>query len=106
VCCGCFYENVGCLIDERLSLFRFQGQTRLYKSKPSDFRMALEEAMLAEDGVLESHLGRREEVTHADAHPDGLMEATGSYVDEECYGQDQVRLVFLFMFCHWMRELY
>ncbi|KAH1204637.1 Histone-lysine N-methyltransferase ATX3 [Glycine max] len=68
---------------------RFQGQTRLYKSKPSDFRMALEEAMLAEDGVLESHLGRREEVTHADAHPDGLMEATGSYVDEECYGQDQ-----------------
>ncbi|KAG4938058.1 hypothetical protein JHK86_044199 [Glycine max] len=68
---------------------RFQGQTRLYKSKPSDFRMALEEAMLAEDGVLESHLGRREEVTHANAHPDGLMEATGSYVDEECYGQDQ-----------------
>ncbi|KAG4950917.1 hypothetical protein JHK85_044784 [Glycine max] len=70
---------------------RFQGQTRLYKSKPSDFRMALEEAMLAEDGVLESHLGRREEVTHANAHPDGLMEATGSYVDEECYGQDQLR---------------
>lgn len=101
----CFCKNVGCLIDERLSLFRFQGQTRLYKSKPSDFRMALEEAMLAEDGVLESHLGR-EELTGVDAHPDGLMEATGSYVDEECYGQDQVRLVFLFMFCHWMRELY
>lgn len=50
--------------------------------------------MLAEDGVLESHLGRREEVTHANAHPDGLMEATVSYVDGECYGQDQVRLVF------------
>ena len=94
MCCGCFYENVGCLIDERLSLFRFQGQTRLYKSKPSDFRMALEEAMLAEDGgVLESHLGR-EELTGVDAHPDGLMEATVSYVDGECYGQDQVRLVF------------
>ncbi|KAG5021742.1 hypothetical protein JHK82_017643 [Glycine max] len=67
---------------------RFQGQTRLYKSKPSDFRMALEEAMLAEDGVLESHLGR-EELTGVDAHPDGLMEATVSYVDGECYGQDQ-----------------
>lgn len=49
--------------------------------------------MLAEDGVLESHLGR-EELTGVDAHPDGLMEATVSYVDGECYGQDQVRLVF------------
>ncbi|RDX76501.1 Histone-lysine N-methyltransferase ATX3, partial [Mucuna pruriens] len=65
-----------------------QGQTRLYKSKPSDFRMALEEAMLAEDGVLESHLGG-EEVTDVEAHPDELMEATGSYVDEEYCGQDQ-----------------
>ncbi|MCI29659.1 histone-lysine N-methyltransferase ATX3-like, partial [Trifolium medium] len=38
-------------------LNRFQGQTQLYKSKPSDFQMALEEAKLAEDGILESHLG-------------------------------------------------
>lgn len=67
---------------------RFQGQTRLYKSKPSDFRMALEEAMLAEDGVLESHLGG-EGVTDVEAHPDGLMEVTGSYVEEEYYEQDQ-----------------
>ncbi|KAL2336200.1 hypothetical protein Fmac_010646 [Flemingia macrophylla] len=66
---------------------RFQGQTRLYKSKPSDFRMALEEAMLAEDGILESHLGG-EEVAGAEAHSDGLMEATRSYVDEEYFGLD------------------
>ncbi|KAG2380206.1 Histone-lysine N-methyltransferase [Vigna angularis] len=70
-------------------LDRFQGQTRLYKSKPSDFRMALEEAMLAEDGVLESHLGRGE-VSDAEAHPAQLMEATCYYVDEEYYGQEQV----------------
>ncbi|TKY64081.1 Histone-lysine N-methyltransferase ATX3 [Spatholobus suberectus] len=67
---------------------RFQGQTRLYKSKPSDFRMALEEAMLAEDGVLESHLGG-EEVADVEHRRDGLMEAMGSYVDQEYYGQDQ-----------------
>ncbi|KAK7292805.1 hypothetical protein RJT34_15659 [Clitoria ternatea] len=65
---------------------RFQGQTRLYKSKPSDFRMALEEAMLAEDGLLESQLGG-EEVT--EAYPDGLMAAPGSYDDQEYYCQDQ-----------------
>ncbi|XP_014492518.1 histone-lysine N-methyltransferase ATX3 [Vigna radiata var. radiata] len=70
-------------------LDRFQGQTRLYKSKPSDFRMALEEAMLAEDGVLESHLGRGE-VSDAEAHPAQLMEANCYYVDEEYYGQEQV----------------
>lgn len=79
-----------------MSLFRFQGQTRLYKSKPSDFRMALEEARLAEDGVLESHLGG-EGVTDVEAHPDGLMEVTGSYVEEEYYEQDQVKLVFLIL---------
>jgi len=55
--------------------------------------MALEEAMLAEDGVLESHLGRVE-VSDAEAHPARLMEATCYYVDEEYYGQEQVRFSF------------
>ncbi|ONK81166.1 uncharacterized protein A4U43_C01F25980 [Asparagus officinalis] len=32
---------------------RFQGQTHLYKSKPGDFQMAMEEAFLAESGFLE-----------------------------------------------------
>ncbi|XP_061357086.1 histone-lysine N-methyltransferase ATX3-like [Gastrolobium bilobum] len=69
---------------------RFQGQTRLYKSKPSDFRMALEEAMLAKDDFLESQLEAEEEVTTVKAHPDGLTEATGSCFDQEyyCEGQD------------------
>ncbi|KAK1302524.1 Histone-lysine N-methyltransferase ATX4 [Acorus calamus] len=34
-------------------LDRFQGQTQLHKSKPSDFRMAIEEAFLAEHGFVE-----------------------------------------------------
>ncbi|XP_057454792.1 histone-lysine N-methyltransferase ATX3-like [Lotus japonicus] len=67
---------------------RFQGQTQLYKSKPSDFRMALEEAMLAENGILESQLGA-EDVTDVKAHPYELMEATGSCADQEYYCQDQ-----------------
>ncbi|OIW02310.1 hypothetical protein TanjilG_11204 [Lupinus angustifolius] len=67
---------------------RFQGQTQLYKSKPSDFRMALEEAMLAQDGLLDSQLGV-EEVTNVKVHSGGLKQATGSYFDHECYYQGQ-----------------
>lgn len=33
--------------------FRFQGQTDLYGSKPSEFRVAIEEAFLAEHGLAE-----------------------------------------------------
>ncbi|KAK7338057.1 hypothetical protein VNO77_18654 [Canavalia gladiata] len=57
---------------------RFQGQTRLYKSKASDFRMAIEEAMLAEDGILDSYLGAEQN-----------MEGQDSCVDQEHYSQDQ-----------------
>ncbi|KAK7275362.1 hypothetical protein RIF29_16478 [Crotalaria pallida] len=67
---------------------RFQGQTRLFKSKPSDFRMALEEAMLAQDGLLDSQSGV-EEVSNVNAHSVGLTEATGSCLDGEYYYQDQ-----------------
>ncbi|KAK2406846.1 histone-lysine N-methyltransferase ATX3 [Trifolium repens] len=70
-------------------LNRFQGQTQLYKSKPRDFQMALEEAKLAEDGILESHLGA-EEVTDVEAHPpDRLEEVLVSNIDQEYYCQDQ-----------------
>ncbi|KAI9110050.1 hypothetical protein K1719_019091 [Acacia pycnantha] len=67
---------------------RFQGQTRLYKCKPSDFQMALEEALLAEDGFMDSHVGT-EQRTNAEALPNGFMEATSSYVDPEYGSQDQ-----------------
>ena len=38
------------LIDVGISFVRYQGQTQLNKSKPSDFQMAIEEATLAEYG--------------------------------------------------------
>lgn len=61
----------------------------MYKSKPSDFKMALEEALLAEDGILDSHLGV-EQITNVEAHPSGFTEVTGSYDDQEDNCQDQV----------------
>lgn len=99
IVCRCFVDIVfmRVIILFYLSSFRFQGQTQLYKSKPSDFRMALEEAMLAENGILESQLGA-EDVTDVKAHPYELMEATGSCADQEYYCQDQVRF-FFFILC-------
>ncbi|CBI40526.3 unnamed protein product, partial [Vitis vinifera] len=38
-------------------LDRFQGQTQLHKSKPSDFREAIEEAFLAENGFFDTNNG-------------------------------------------------
>ena len=81
-----------------LSLFRFQGQTQLFKSKPSDFRKALEEAKLAEDGILESHL-RTEEMTDLEAHPDKLQEVSTSNIDREYYCQDKVIFYFFLLLC-------
>ncbi|KAK7285790.1 hypothetical protein RJT34_20571 [Clitoria ternatea] len=57
---------------------RFQGQTRLYRSKASDFHMAIEEAMLAEDGILDSQLGAEQ-----------IMDGVDSCVDQECCDRDK-----------------
>nr|KYP50996.1 Histone-lysine N-methyltransferase ATX3 [Cajanus cajan] len=46
---------------------RFQRQIRLYKSKANDFQKALEEAMLAEEGILDSHLGAEQIMEGADS---------------------------------------
>ncbi|XLR58528.1 hypothetical protein HN51_012907 [Arachis hypogaea] len=67
---------------------RFQGQTQLYKSKPSDFCMALEEAMLAVDGLLNSQL-EVEEVTYVNAYPYGYLEPPAMPVDDEYHCEDQ-----------------
>ncbi|XP_050280103.1 histone-lysine N-methyltransferase ATX3 isoform X2 [Quercus robur] len=63
---------------------RYQGQTQLYKSKPSDFQMALEEALLAENGILDANLGAGQ-MGNSDATPNGFQEATASNLDEYYY---------------------
>ncbi|KAL9228998.1 hypothetical protein vseg_004517 [Gypsophila vaccaria] len=70
-------------------LDRFQGQTDLHKSKPSDFRMAIEEALLAEQGLIDGNLG----MVNADpyhANSLGLHEAIGSSQVPNCLPQESI----------------
>lgn len=76
-----------------LFYYRFQGQTQLYKSKSSNFRMAIEEAFLAEHGFF----GIQMDWMNTDGQPannqsvgGGLQEATDSNHDQECQSQIQV----------------
>ncbi|KAL5998996.1 hypothetical protein ACLOJK_009945 [Asimina triloba] len=69
-----------------------RGQTQLHKSKPSDFRMAIEEAFLAEHDFV---VAEPEEMTKAaepasrqSDHGD-MQEATGSNQYQECQSQTQ-----------------
>ncbi|KAK6260553.1 hypothetical protein SCA6_015027 [Theobroma cacao] len=49
---------------------RYQGQTQFYKWKPSDFQMALEEAILAENGFLDSG-HKTQQLGYPEAQPSG-----------------------------------
>lgn len=71
--------------------FRFRGQTQLYKSTPSEFQMAIEEALLAENGILNKGFGSGEsEVTNGEAYPCEAQEwATTSSQGQEYYTQSQ-----------------
>ncbi|KAL2511285.1 Histone-lysine N-methyltransferase ATX3 [Abeliophyllum distichum] len=56
---------------------RFQGQTKLYGSKPSDFHMAIEEAILAENGYTNPSVETVQE-TLPGTNPSEIEQATGS----------------------------
>ncbi|XP_062155071.1 histone-lysine N-methyltransferase ATX3 [Alnus glutinosa] len=66
---------------------RYQGQTQLYKSKPTDFQMALEEALLAENGILDANLGAAQ-MANPDTNLNGIQEATVN-LDQKYYSQNQ-----------------
>ncbi|GMN42921.1 hypothetical protein TIFTF001_012121 [Ficus carica] len=70
---------------------RFRGQTQLYRSTPSEFQMAIEEALLAENGILNKGFGSGEsEVTNGEASPCEAQEwATTSSQGQEYYTQSQ-----------------
>lgn len=70
-------------------MFRFRGQTQLYKSKPSEFQMAIEEALLAENGILDASFGT-DKITGSEAYPQEIQEASTSNQEEEYYSQNQV----------------
>ncbi|KAF5451745.1 hypothetical protein F2P56_026823 [Juglans regia] len=68
---------------------RYKGQTQLYKSKLSDFQRALEEALLAENGILDTNLGAGE-IANPETNPKEMQEATDSNLDQQCSGnQDE-----------------
>ena len=73
-------------------MFRFQGQSDLNDSRPSDFRKAIEEAFLTENGFIEK---LTEDINVVAGKPNYLestrevQEATGSNQDQECDSQDQ-----------------
>uniref|UniRef100_A0A1D1ZA96 Histone-lysine N-methyltransferase ATX4 n=1 Tax=Anthurium amnicola TaxID=1678845 RepID=A0A1D1ZA96_9ARAE len=73
-------------------LDRFQGQTQLHRSKPSDFRMAIEEAFLAEHGFMGVQMEEGNTVgepAYPQLVPGGIQEATDSNQDQECQSQIQ-----------------
>jgi hypothetical protein len=72
----------------RIMLFRFQGQTRLNKSQQSDFHKAMEEAVLAEDGILDPHFVA-----------DQVVEDAGSCADQKYHCQEQVISIFSTVLC-------
>ncbi|XP_077226900.1 histone-lysine N-methyltransferase ATX4-like isoform X2 [Tasmannia lanceolata] len=73
-------------------LDRFQGQTQLFRSKPCDFRMAIEEAFLAEHGFAGPQLEEMITIGKQARHQSllrGIQEGTGSNQDQECHSQNQ-----------------
>ncbi|XP_074273116.1 histone-lysine N-methyltransferase ATX3-like isoform X2 [Silene latifolia] len=69
-------------------LDRFQGQTDLHKSKPSDFRMAIEEALLAEQGLMDGQLGMGNAAPYH-GNSLGFQDDIGSSQVQECLSQEQ-----------------
>ncbi|XP_059651242.1 histone-lysine N-methyltransferase ATX4-like [Cornus florida] len=69
-------------------LCRFQGQTQLNGSKRSDFQKAIEEAVLAEHGYIDTVLGSGHEASPVANHSE-IQEVTGSNQDQECYSHNQ-----------------
>lgn len=63
---------------------RFQGQTKLYGSKAVDFHTAIEEAILAESGYVNTGSGIEPESSPVASHSE-IEEATGSNQDELGY---------------------
>ncbi|GER46357.1 histone-lysine N-methyltransferase ATX3 [Striga asiatica] len=61
---------------------RFQGQTKLHGSKPSDFLAAIEEAVLVENGYGKSDIGMGREMLPV-ANKGDVAEATGSNQESE-----------------------
>uniref|UniRef100_M1BVI2 SET domain protein n=1 Tax=Solanum tuberosum TaxID=4113 RepID=M1BVI2_SOLTU len=74
---------------------RLQGQTDLNDSTPADLRSAIEEAFLAENGVVEMLMieinAAAGNLDHLRSLPRGVFEACDSNQDQECNSPSQAR---------------
>ncbi|KAH0762264.1 hypothetical protein KY290_018337 [Solanum tuberosum] len=74
---------------------RFQGQTDLNDSTPADLRSAIEEAFLAENGVVEMLMveinAAAGNLDYLRSLPRGVFEACDSNQDQECNSPSQAR---------------
>lgn len=76
-------------------MFRFQGQTNLNDSTPSDLRSAIEEAFLAENGFIEMLMveinAAAGNLDYFQSLPRGAFEVSDSNQDQECNSPSQAR---------------
>ncbi|XP_022156553.1 histone-lysine N-methyltransferase ATX3 [Momordica charantia] len=70
-------------------LDRFKGQKQLHKSKPSDFQMAIEEALLAEDGYVDASVGSML-MALREADVSGMPDASTSNQDLDYYSDKKL----------------
>ena len=79
-------------------MFRFQGQTDLNDSKPSDLWSAIEEAFLAENGFTEMLMVEINvaagNLDYLDSIHGGVQEVTDSNHDQECKTHNQASSYF------------
>ncbi|KAL5572102.1 hypothetical protein UlMin_021699 [Ulmus minor] len=68
-------------------LDRYRGQTQLYKSKPSEFQMAIEEALLVDNGVLDASMGASQ-ITKPEAHSYEIQYDQYYSQNKEVYNKD------------------
>ncbi|KAL6498830.1 hypothetical protein OROGR_028377 [Orobanche gracilis] len=68
---------------------RFQGQTKMHGSKPSDFLVAIEEAVLAENGYGNTAMEAEQKMLPVECCGNA-EEATGSNQESECVIQQEI----------------
>lgn len=65
----------------------------MYRSKPSEFQMAIEEAVLAENGFVYPPC----KATDSEANVTEIQEATDFYQDQAYHSQNQASFFFSFL---------
>lgn len=65
-------------------------QTKLFGSKPADFQIAIEEAILADSGYVQTVAGAEPKTSPQTNHSE-MEEASGSNLEQEFSSLDQAR---------------